>query len=82
MRIFSEKRCRENKNMHFIFNNPFSEKYAGCETIWKNIVEPVRPWMAIWPVRIACWIPKAADRHTEYVILIAFPLQQWLHERA
>ena len=26
------------------------------------------------------WIPKATDTHSEYVILIAFPLQ-WLHER-
>ena len=29
--------------------------------------------------RIACCIPKAIDRHSEYVIVIAFPLQQWLH---
>jgi len=33
-------------------------------------------------MRIACWIPKASDIHSEYVILIAFPLLQWLHERA
>jgi hypothetical protein len=33
-------------------------------------------------MRIASWIPKATDTHSEYVILIAFPLQQWLHERA
>jgi hypothetical protein len=30
--------------------------------------------------RIACWIPKATNSHSEYVILIAFLLQQWLHE--
>jgi len=28
-----------------------------------------------------CWIPKATDTHSEYVMLIAFLLQQWLHER-
>ena len=28
----------------------------------------------------ACWIPKA--KASEYVILIAFPPQQWLRERA
>jgi hypothetical protein len=33
-------------------------------------------------MRIACWIIKATDTHSEYVILIAFPLQQWLHEGA
>jgi hypothetical protein len=30
----------------------------------------------------ARWIPKATNKHFEYVIFIAFPLQQWLHERA
>jgi hypothetical protein len=29
---------------------------------------------------VACWMTKATDRHLEYVILIAFPLQQLLHE--
>ena len=33
-------------------------------------------------MRIACWIPMARNTHSEYVILIAFPLQQWLLERA
>jgi hypothetical protein len=33
-------------------------------------------------MRIACRIPKATDTHSEYVILIAFPLQRWLQERA
>jgi hypothetical protein len=33
-------------------------------------------------MRTACWIPKATDTDSEYVILIAFTLQQWLHERA
>jgi hypothetical protein len=31
---------------------------------------------------IACWLSKPTNTHPEYVILIAFPLQQWLHERA
>jgi hypothetical protein len=51
------------------------------EIIWKNMVEPDRPQMTIWSRRIACWIPKATNEHSEYVILIVFPLQQWLHER-
>jgi hypothetical protein len=50
--------------------------------MWKNIVEPDMPQMTILRMRIARCIPKATDTHTEYVILIAFPLQQWLHERA
>ena len=36
--------------------------------------------MTIW--RIAYWIPKAKYKHSEYIILVAFPLQQLLHERA
>jgi hypothetical protein len=27
-------------------------------------------------------VTKAANAHSEYAILIAFPLQQWWHERA
>ena len=34
-------------------------------------------------MRIAGWIPKTTNTHTEVcVILFAFPQQQWLHERA
>ena len=25
------------------------------------------------------WITKATNTHSDYVVLIAFPLQQWLH---
>jgi hypothetical protein len=37
--------------------------------------------MTIWRMRIACWIPQATNTHTGCVIIIAFPLQQWLIER-
>ena len=33
-------------------------------------------------MRIACWIPKATNTHSGYVILPAFQLQHWLQERA
>ena len=38
--------------------------------------------MTIMRMRIACWILKATDTHSECVTIIAFPLQLWLHERA
>jgi len=38
--------------------------------------------MTIWRMRSAYRIPKSISTHTEYVILIAFLLQQWLRERA
>jgi len=37
--------------------------------------------MTIWCNRITCRIPKATNTHTEFVIIIEFPLQQWSHER-
>jgi hypothetical protein len=48
--------------------------------MWKNIVEPDRPQMTTWRMRISCWIPKAKKTLSEYIILIAFPQLQWLHE--
>jgi len=33
-------------------------------------------------MRFAYWINKATNTNSEYVTFIAFPLQQWLHERA
>jgi hypothetical protein len=38
--------------------------------------------MTIWRMRITCWMPKAKNIISEYVILIDFPLQIWLKERA
>jgi len=45
-------------------------------------VEPAMQQLTIWLISITCWVPKSTNTHSEYVILIAFPLQQWLHERA
>jgi hypothetical protein len=40
--------------------------------MWKNTVQEDRPQIKIRPLRTACWIPKATDIQSEYVILIAF----------
>jgi len=48
----------------------------------KKIVERGRPQMTIWRMRIACWIAEATNTRSEYVIMIACPLQQRLHGRA
>ena len=48
--------------------------------MWKNIVQTDRSHMTIWRMHITYWIPKTTDTQAEYVILIAFPLQHWLHE--
>ena len=77
----SDKSCRENQNTR-LCSKLFFKSCAIYETVRKNTAEPGRPQMTIRRMRTACWTPRATNRHSEYVILIAFPLQQWLHKRA
>jgi hypothetical protein len=44
--------------------------------MWKNILEPGRPQMAIWGMHFACWVAKATNTHSENVIIIDFLQQQ------
>jgi hypothetical protein len=53
---------------------------AVDEIIWTNIVELDRSQMTVWIQPIACWIRKATNMQLEYVIFIAFLLQQCLHK--
>ena len=59
----------------------FFENRAPYEIMWKNMVEPGRPQMAVWRMRIECLITNARNTHSRLVILL-FPLRQWLHECA
>jgi hypothetical protein len=81
LRNVSDEFCRDNQNTHFISSNFFGNP-AVCEVMWKNIVEPERPQMTVRRICISRCIPKATNTLSEYVLLIAFPLQQWLHECA
>jgi hypothetical protein len=81
MRDSSETGCRENWNTHFMFSNFLLENHVIYEIMWKNTVKLGRPQMAIWCMRIACWVAKATNTHSEYVTCIAVSLQQSLHER-
>jgi hypothetical protein len=38
--------------------------------------------MTVWHMFIACWITKAKNTHSDYVILIAYPMQELLREGA
>ena len=49
--------------------------------MWKDIVEQDKPQMSVSRMRIVRCIPKAANTHSQYVILIAFPPQQCLNQR-
>jgi hypothetical protein len=83
MKNFSAK-VVEKINTHFTFNNFFFvfENRAVYEIMWKSIVQPDRPQMAIWSMRTACCITTITNTFSVYAMLIAFPLQQCLHVRA
>ena len=78
-KIFWPK-CVEKIKTHIFcsINSPPPQNRAIYEIMWKNILQPDRPQMPIRRMRIARWITTATDPHSEYVILIAFLLQQWL----
>ena len=44
--------------------------------MWKNTVESGRLQTTVCCMLIACWIAKATHTHSDYVILIACPLQR------
>ena len=65
MKNISDKFVEKIKT-HFMLNNFFFfEKRAVYEIMWKNTVEFGRTHMTIWRNRIACWIPKATNTHSE-----------------
>jgi len=83
MRIITDKIVEREKKKHILFSITFSPENCAVNGImWKHIVGPDRPQAKIWHMRIAFCIPKAANTLSKYVIITAFPLQQWLHERA
>jgi hypothetical protein len=57
---------------HILLSKPCHENCAVYEIMWKNIIETDRPQMTIPHMYIACWITKATETHSEYVILISF----------
>ena len=82
MKNVSDTSCREIRKTHFMFSNFFFENRTVYEIMWKNVLQPDMSQVTKWRMPIACWIPKTTDTHSQCVILIAFPLQQWLHVRA
>jgi len=83
MRSVSDKNCRQVQNKHFMISNFFFSKILP---LMDKVEKQCRAWQAtddnMVYAHCVCWIIKAPDTHSEYVILIAFPLQQWLQERA
>ena len=85
MRNVSDESCKEYQDTHFVFNSFLSEILTVYELMWKKkngrsgqaIVDNIKRRM-----RTACWIITTTDALPEYVILTAFPLRLWWHERA
>jgi hypothetical protein len=52
---------------HILGSVTFLLNRAVYEIMWKNTVERGRPQMTKWRMRIAYWIPKATNTHTQVV---------------
>jgi hypothetical protein len=81
--MFQTKAIEEIKT-YLMFNNFFFQKLCR---LWNNvefygIARQVTDDNIMWHMHCSCWITKAADTHSDYVILIALPLQSWLHKCA
>jgi hypothetical protein len=66
----------------------FSNSFSDNRVLYRDNVEKcgrarqTTDDIIIWRMLFICWITKATLTDSEYVILIAFPQQQWLRERA
>jgi hypothetical protein len=74
--------CTENQNTHFVFSNFFFGR-KSCR-LWDNVQKCCKAGQATDDnmAHAHCMLAKAKNTHSEYVILIDIPLQQWLQERA
>ena len=75
-----ETRAVEKIETHIYVQWLFPENLIFCE-MCKNTVNLDWPQMTIWRMRVPCWITRSINTQPEYVIIIVFPLQQWLRKR-
>ena len=82
-KFFRIKICRESQNTRFMFGKFVRksctlrdevEKYCRARQATDDIL--------MRRMRLARWIFSATNTHSEYVVLTAFPPQQWLRERS
>ena len=70
IRIVSDKSCRENQKTRFVFRKVFPPQHSY--RIGNNVGKygtAGRPQMTVRRMRIACWMTKAADTHSECLTL-------------
>jgi hypothetical protein len=75
--------CTENQKTNFMLNTYFPKimpfmRQCGKEVTARQATDD----NIIRRMRFACWITKATDTHSEYVIIIAFPRQLRISKRA
>jgi hypothetical protein len=63
--MFQKKVIEKVKKKNLCSLNFFPpENRAVCEVICKIIVEPGRPQVTVWRMRILCWTPKTTNTHS------------------
>ena len=87
MRDVSYESCKKknNRNEYFMFNNffPPQKPRHSWESVEKYCTHRYITYdNTIRCMRFACWITKATKTHSEHETIIAFLLQQRLHEGA
>ena len=70
--------CGDHHTAYFMFNFFLFRK--SC-LLWDNVqkcgtVRQATDGNIIWCMRISCWINKATDKHTDYVVLIIFSIKK------
>ena len=84
MRTVLDNTCEENQTRILYSTNypplpPENRAFLGYCT---KMFEIDRPQMKIQRMRFSCWITRATNIHSDYVVLIAFPRQEWFRECA
>jgi len=70
----SDKSSRENENIFYV--QEFLPKMLPFMEQFGENIKPYKPQKTISRMRVTCRIPKATNTLSEYLIPIAFPLQQ------
>jgi len=76
MRFFLDNSRRENQHtlyVQYFFPENMKKYRVARQATDDNIIRSLRT---------EYWKPKATNKHSEYVTLIALLRQRWLHERA
>jgi len=74
MRNILDKSCRENQNILFYSITLFCTNWTICMMMWKyGRARQATDDNIIQRMPFACWVNKATDKCTEYVMLIDFP---------